>query len=44
MLYDITEFRETTFDEDTKLAIRPATGDKVGFQDICRVIPYRIAG
>ena len=40
MMFSIEEFRKTTLNEDTREAERPSSGEKVTFNDICRMIPY----
>lgn len=42
MLYEIEEFRESTMNDDYEIQ-RPSSGEKVSFQDFCRMIPYQIA-
>ena len=39
MLYEISEFKETTMDDDTREPVRPKEGEKVTFVDFCRMIP-----
>lgn len=39
MLYGIEEFRKATMDDDTKEPKRPSSGEKVSFEDFCRMIP-----
>lgn len=39
MLYGIEEFKEATMDEETNEPKRPSSGDKVSFEDFCRMIP-----
>ena len=42
MLYEIEEFRESTMNDDYEIQ-RPSSGEKVSFEDFCRMIPYQIA-
>ena len=41
MLYGIEEFRKATMDDDTREPQRPSSGEKVSFEDFCRMIPYQ---